>query len=99
MNLSVPPVQIHNNILMKTIIIIWALIVLSAHSFLFGPISPSFKKTGTQMVGGFPNKISFGSEKANALINFINSASTIYRDDIKQNLLYIHACMTAAFEN
>lgn len=71
--------------------------LVSSLSFAIEPTSLALKKTSTPSVGGFPNKIRFGSEKANALINFINSASAIYRDDYKQNILYIHACMTAAF--
>ena len=85
---------------MKSIVIPFiALILVSVLSFSIKAEDLPSGKIKTLSLGGFPNKISFGSEKANTLINFINSASAIYRDDIKQNLLYIHACMTAAYEN
>lgn len=84
---------------MKNKILICILLLASALSFSIKASDPLSKMTNTPSVGGFPNKITFGSEKANALINFINAASTLYRDDYKQNILYIHACMTAAYED
>jgi hypothetical protein len=35
--------------------------------------------------------------RANTLINFINSAAALYRDDVKKNLEYIHSSMNAAY--
>jgi hypothetical protein len=47
----------------------------------------------------FPYKVGFGfsHDKINALINFINSAAALYRNDIKQNLLYVQSSMNAAY--
>lgn len=62
------------------------------------PLTNGIRATGLQ---GFPYKIgkNFGNEKVNTLINFINAASTFYRDDYKQNLLYIQKSMEAAYED
>jgi hypothetical protein len=39
----------------------------------------------------------FGAAELVSLKNYINSASTFYRDDVEQNLRYIQVCMTAAY--
>lgn len=84
---------------MKKTIFILALFLVSVLSVSIEPSDPLSKMTNTPSVGGFPNKISMGYERVNSLINFINAASVLYRDDLKQNILYIHASMTAAYEN
>jgi hypothetical protein len=48
---------------------------------------------------GFPNQTGsmFGAAELVSLKNYINSASTFYRDDVEQNMRYIQVCMTAAY--
>jgi hypothetical protein len=48
---------------------------------------------------GFGNRTgaSFGAAQLSSLINFINSASTFYRDNVEQNLRYIQNQMTTAY--
>jgi hypothetical protein len=48
---------------------------------------------------GFTNRTGsmFGTAQLNSFINFINSASTFYRDDVDQNLRYIQSQMTTAY--
>jgi hypothetical protein len=74
-------------------------LISSALAFTLDPGSFATESVSTSSVSGFPYKIGarFGSDRANTLINFINSASTLYRDDYKQNLFYIHSSMTAAY--
>lgn len=84
---------------MKKTTFILALFLGSVLSFSIEASNPLSKLSKSPSVGGFPNKITFGSEKVNTLINFINTASILYRDDYKQNILHIHASMTAAYEN
>jgi hypothetical protein len=54
----------------------------------------------TTSLQGFPYKIGakFNS-RVSTLINFINSASSLYRDDYQKNLLYIHKSMSTAYED
>jgi hypothetical protein len=76
-----------------------ALMLASAVTFSIKATESLPEVTRMPNVGGFPYSIGegFGSDKASSFINFINSASTLYRDDYKQNLFYVHACMTAAY--
>jgi hypothetical protein len=76
-----------------------ALMLVSAVTFSIKATASHPEVTRMSNVGGFPYAIggSFGSEKVSSFINFINSASALYRDDYKQNLFYVHACMTAAY--
>jgi hypothetical protein len=39
----------------------------------------------------------FGSAQLNSFINFLNSASTFYKDDKEQNIRYIQSQMTTAY--
>lgn len=50
-------------------------------------------------MSGFPDFIGydFDSAKVKNLVNFINAASVLYRDDFKKNLQYIHSSMMAAY--
>lgn len=47
----------------------------------------------------FPYKVGseFSRDRISSLINFINSAATLYRNDIKQSLLYVQSSMNAAY--
>lgn len=50
-------------------------------------------------VKGFPRYVgdSFGADQAAAFLNFINTAATLYRDDLEKNLKYIQTNMQASF--
>jgi hypothetical protein len=39
----------------------------------------------------------FGAAQLNSFINFLNAASSFYRDDIKLNLNYVQSNMAAAY--
>jgi hypothetical protein len=59
-------------------------------------VSPISTTSGVQ---GFADQVGsmFGSSQLNSLINFINSASTFYRDDYEQNLRFIQNSMTTSY--
>jgi hypothetical protein len=47
----------------------------------------------------FPYRVGteFSHEKINAMINFINTAASLYRNDINLNLLYVQSSMAVAY--
>jgi hypothetical protein len=61
---------------------------------------PPLKSVGIPSgLQGFTNYTTsmFGAAELVSLKNYINSASTFYRDDVEENLRYIQVCMTAEY--
>jgi hypothetical protein len=85
---------------MKIIALVFVFLSL-ASSLVIGEGSAQQHDNIAANLKGFPQVIggSFGDEKVGSLLNFINAASTIYRDDLEKNMKYIQANMQAAFGN
>lgn len=82
-------------------LIVSALLLAGATAVLMNHLSISTSTLRVIQInlGGFPSDIStsFGEDKAKALINFINAAGSIYRDDLERNLKYIQLNMDVSF--
>jgi hypothetical protein len=85
---------------MKFSLLLFLGAILCTKAFQIKPASPeSFGPTSFLSLQGFPNNVgnSFGEDKAATFLNLINTASTLYRDDMEKNLRHIQANMQAAF--
>lgn len=74
--------------------------ILCTNAFQIESVTPErYHPTSFASLQGFPHYVgdSFGEDKAATFLNLINTAATLYRDDMEKNLRYIQTNMQASF--
>lgn len=84
---------------MSKLALVLLALIAGVSAFMMDTVSAPSVTLKLMTLEGFPYEVtpSFGEDKARALLNLINTAASLYRDDLEKNIKYIQTNMDIAF--